>query len=427
MDIGQLHQLIFSGKGFTTDSRTVQPGQVFLALRGENFNANVFAAKAIEQGAILAVIDDAAYEIPEKTLLVNDVLETYQQLSRYHRRQFSIPIIGITGSNGKTTTKELMQAVLSKKFNTLATIGNLNNHFGVPGTLLRLRKEHEMAIIEMGANHQKEIELLSAIAEPTHGLITSIGKAHLEGFGGPEGVKIAKAELYEWLTAHDGITFLNTDLPVLCEMADKKGSAHRITYGSSANCSYQFHLLAADPLVRFQFAEHEVNTQLPGAYNYNNFITAFAVGLHFGVPVEDIISALEAYQSDNKRSQIIHWQGHTVVMDAYNANPTSMQVALDNFLQMKSSTKVAILGDMLELGNYSEEEHQALADKVSQMAIDHICLVGHCFSQVLVSSDKINLVPDAATARTWLDSLALENALILLKGSNSIHVDQVIL
>jgi len=427
MDIAQLHQLVFSGNGYTTDSRAIQPGQVFFALRGENFNANVFAVKAIKQGAALAVIDEAAYEVPGKTLLVTDVLETYQQLSCYHRRQFSIPVIGITGSNGKTTTKELMQAVLSKKFKTLATIGNLNNHFGVPGTLLRLREEHEIAIIEMGANHQKEIELLSAIAEPTHGLITSIGKAHLEGFGGPEGVKIAKAELYEWLSANNGVTFLNTDLAVLCEMADKKGSPHRITYGSSVDCTYSFKLVAADPFVHFQFGKYEVKTQLPGAYNFNNFITAFAIGLHFGVPVEDIISALEAYQSDNKRSQIIHWQGHTVVMDAYNANPTSMQVALDNFVQMDGSSKVAILGDMLELGIYSEEEHQTLAEKAAQMPIDHICLVGKCFSKVMVSSEKIRQVPDAAAARTWLDSLDLEHALILLKGSNSIHVDHVIL
>jgi UDP-N-acetylmuramoyl-tripeptide--D-alanyl-D-alanine ligase len=427
MNIAQLHGLIFSGNGYTTDSRTVKPGQVFFALTGDNFNGNVFAQRAIEQGASCAVIDDADYQVEGKTWLVEDVLTTFQDLSRYHRRQFDIPVIAITGSNGKTTTKELIYAVLSKKYHTLATIGNLNNHIGVPGTLLRLRSEHDMAIIEMGANHQKEIAQLSSIAEPTHGVITSIGKAHLEGFGGPEGVKQGKAELYEWLTTHQGLTFLNIDLPVLCEMAEKKGCPKRVTYGIDPEATYSFQLLAADPFVKFSFQGQIVSTKLPGAYNFNNFITAFAIGLYFEVQVSDIVSALEAYQADNKRSQMVTWQGHTVVLDAYNANPTSMQVALDNFVSMEASTRVAVLGDMLELGDYSDLEHQALVDRVQDMPVDHVCLIGSCFAKVTVSDPRMVQVPNAAAARVWLDALDLkEKTVILLKGSNSIHVDSVI-
>lgn len=425
MDIQSIYQTYLQSSGVTIDSRKTQGGKLFFALKGDKHDANQFAASALENGAIAAVIDNPDYAVPGKTILVSDVLKTLQNLARYHRRQFSIPFIAITGSNGKTTTKELVHAVLSRKFNTLATEGNLNNHIGVPLTLLRLRQAHEMAIIEMGANHRREIEELCGIAEPTHGIITSIGKAHIGEFGGLEGVKEAKAELYQWIKASEGVIWLNTDLPILNEMAQKKSVSNIITYGTSADVRYGFEFIQADPFVRFRYKNHEVVSQLPGAYNYNNLITAFTVGLTFDVPLSSIIEALSAYTSDNNRSQIIQWNGHTVIKDAYNANPTSMEAALDNFEKMQHPSKVAILGHMLELGEYSPAEHQAIADKVASMNIAHICLVGNEFNAVHVR-DGVTRVSDAATARKWLDDLQLKESLILLKGSRGIGLEKVL-
>jgi UDP-N-acetylmuramoyl-tripeptide--D-alanyl-D-alanine ligase len=425
MDIQSIYQIYLQSSGVTIDSRKTQEGKLFFALKGDKHDANQFAATALENGAISAVIDNQDYSVAGKTILVSNVLKSLQDLARYHRRQFNIPVIAITGSNGKTTTKELVYAVLSRKFNTLATEGNLNNHIGVPLTLLRLRQEHEMAIIEMGANHRGEIEELCGIAEPTHGIITSIGKAHIGEFGGLEAVKEAKAELYQWIKASEGVIWLNTDLPILNEMAHKKSVSNIITYGSSADVRYQFTFLGAEPFVHFKYGDKEVISQLPGAYNYNNLITAFAVGLTFGIPESVIAEALSAYTSDNNRSQIIQWKGHTVIKDAYNANPTSMEAALDNFAKMHNPSKVAILGDMLELGEYSPAEHQAIADKVASMEIANICLVGNEFGAVQVRNG-IAKVPDAAAARKWLDGLQLNGSLILLKGSRGIGLEKVL-
>lgn len=425
MDIESLYQIFLQSGGVTIDSRKTQGGKLFFALRGDKNDGNQFAASAIENGAVAAVIDNPDYALEGKTILVGDVLKILQELARLHRRHFNVPFIAITGSNGKTTTKELVHAVLSQKFNTLATEGNLNNHIGVPLTLLRLKPEHEMAIIEMGANHRGEIEELCRIAEPTHGIITSIGKAHIGEFGGLEGVKEAKAELYQWIKSSEGAIWLNADVPILHEMAQRKSVGNIITYGSSADDRYNFELLAADPFVRLRYKDDEIASQLPGAYNYNNLITAFAVGLTFGVPVPDIEKALSTYTSDNNRSQIIRWNGHMVIKDAYNANPTSMEAALDNFERMIHPSKVAILGHMLELGEYSPVEHQAIADKVASMKIAHVCLVGSEFSAVHVR-DGIVKVSDAAAARQWLEGLQLNDSLILLKGSRGIGLEKVL-
>lgn len=424
MQIEQLYDLFLTSTGVTTDSRKIEPGNIFFALKGENFDGNTYAQKAIEQGAIAAVIDNPSFQA-DKTILTQNVLETLQSLARHHRRQFKIPVIGITGSNGKTTTKELVNAVLSEKYKTLATIGNLNNHIGVPLTLLRITSSTEIAIIEMGANHIGEIGELSRIAEPNYGLITGIGKAHLGEFGGFEGVKLTKAELYSHLVNNNGHVFLNTDLPILEEMATRKLVTNPITYGSKEDNQYVFKFIDASPNVSFSFGQFIIHSQLVGSYNYHNLITAYTLGKYFNVPDENIIDALEKYQSTNNRSQIIHWNGHTVIMDAYNANPTSMLAALDNFEKMAANTKVAILGDMLELGEYSKEEHQNIADKVAAIKPTFACLVGQEFSQINTSS-SIQHASDYASAAEWLRSLPIENALILIKGSRGIKLEKVI-
>ena len=425
MEIAELYQLFLKSKGVQTDSRKVVDGNIFFALKGEKTDGNQHASSALENGALAAIIDDEKYWLNSKTILVDDVLSTLQSLANYHRHQLELPVIAITGSNGKTTTKELMYAVLTKKYRTLATIGNLNNHIGVPLTLLRLTNDDEIAIIEMGANHRGEIADLCRIAEPTYGLITSIGKAHIGEFGGLEGVKEAKSELYSWISSSNGKIWLNTDVAVLNEMAQKKGVGNLITYGSKEDATYSFKLMDADPFVRFSYNETVVQSQLPGIYNYNNLISAFAVGLYFNVPVADITEALSSYVSDNNRSQIIHWNGHTVLKDAYNANPTSMEAALDNFEKMHHPTKVAILGHMLELGEYSKVEHQSLADKAASLGIDHICLVGSEFNEIKIADDIVK-VSDAQGARKWLDELNLNGALILLKGSRGIQLEKVL-
>jgi UDP-N-acetylmuramoyl-tripeptide--D-alanyl-D-alanine ligase len=425
MDIAELYQLFLKSTGIQTDSRKVSAGNLFFALKGERTDGNQHASSAIEHGALAAIIDDERCHLTNKTILVDDVLSTLQSLANHHRRQLNLPVIAITGSNGKTTTKELMHAVLSKKYRTLATIGNLNNHIGVPLTLLRLTSEDEMAIIEMGANHRGEIADLCRIAEPTFGLITSIGKAHIGEFGGLEGVKEAKSELYSWISTSNGTIWLNTDIPVLNEMAQKKGVKHFITYGSKADAKYSFMLMDADPFIKFSYKGMVVQSQLPGIYNYHNLISAFAVGLHFDVPVIDIADALSSYTSDNNRSQIIQWEGHIVLKDAYNANPTSMEAALDNFVKMQHPLKVAILGHMLELGQYSMEEHQSLADKAASLGIDHVCLVGSEFNDITISDSTVK-VSDALAARKWLDGLNLKGALILLKGSRGIQLEKVL-
>jgi UDP-N-acetylmuramoyl-tripeptide--D-alanyl-D-alanine ligase len=424
MQTEQLYALFLQSTGITTDSRKIEPGNIFFALKGENFDGNTYAHKAIEAGALLAVIDDPAFQ-NEKTFLSEDVLQALQTLARHHRRQFDIPVIGITGSNGKTTTKELVNAVLSKKYNTLATIGNLNNHIGVPLTLLRMNHTTEIAIIEMGANHVGEIGELSLIAEPNYGLITGIGKAHLGEFGGFEGVKQTKAELYSHLVQNHGTVFLNTDLPVLEEMAQRKLVKNAITYGSNSDNKYIFKFIDANPNVCFSYENHTIHSQLVGSYNYHNLITAFALGKYFNVPENDIADALEQYQSTNNRSQIMHWEGNTIIMDAYNANPTSMLAALDNFEKMKAETKVAILGDMLELGEYSAEEHQNIADKVAAIRPTYSCLVGNEFAQIHVNQN-IHLATDYNSAAEWLRSLPLKNALLLIKGSRGIKLEKVI-
>lgn len=425
MELQELYQLFLESNGVTTDSRKIGVDQIFFALKGENFDGNEFAQKSIGLGAKIAVIDDPKYHVPGQTFLVKDVLKTLQDLANYHRKQFKIPFIGITGSNGKTTTKELIYQVLKEKYNVLSTIGNLNNHIGVPLTLLRVSKEHDIAIIEMGANHVQEIEILCRIAEPDYGVITSIGRAHIGEFGSYEAIKNTKAELYQWLSDHNGIIFINEDLDVLKEMIDKTRSKNKVIYGANENLQYSYQYIASDPFVNFSFNGNIISTQLPGAYNFSNFITACTIGQYFEVPTNKIISALSAYQSDNNRSQIVQKDGLTLIMDAYNANPSSMESALANLKNMESAKKGALLGHMLELGKYSLQEHQNIVDLAESLHLDFLILVGTEFEKAEKSS-KTLWFNDAQTAQQWWKEQELIDYLVLVKGSRGIKLENVV-
>lgn len=425
MDIQTLYDYFLRSTGITTDTRKIEQGQIYFALKGERFDGNQYTRDALKAGATLAVIDDGKYHIPGQTFLTEDVLTTLQQLANHHRKQFPIPVIGITGSNGKTTTKELVHAVLKQKYNVLATIGNLNNHIGVPLTLLRLKPEHEIAIIEMGANHVNEIGLLCQIAEPDYGIITSIGKAHIGEFGSFEAIKKTKSELYQWVAQHQGKAFVNNDVEVLKEMSDRSDVTERITYGSDPSCHYYYRYLGSNPYVQFSMSGLVIDTQLPGQYNYNNFTTAATVGQYFGVAAAQIQNALSAYQSDNNRSQIVKKDSFTLIMDAYNANPSSMESALNNLKNMSSVKKGAILGHMLELGEYSLKEHQDIASLAESLQLDFLILVGKEFEPVKVSDSTLKFT-DAQQAGDWWNQQDLSDFLVLIKGSRGIQLEKVV-
>lgn len=372
--IEKLYRYFLESTGISTDTRTVKKGQVFFALNGPNFNANKFAEKALKAGAIIAVVDDASYVKNDKYLLVNDGLETLQQLANFHRKQFNIPFIGITGSNGKTTTKELMHDVLAQKYELVATIGNLNNHIGVPLTLLSVNNKTEIAIIEMGANHVGEIEALCKIAEPSHGLITNIGKAHLEGFGGIEGVIRGKSELYNFLIQNEGVVFVNSENEILSNMA-KRRIKEPVFYGKDGDF-FTATLLTSAPLITYKTDKNSsVTTQLSGAYNFENICAALCVSRFFEVEESKANEAVANYISDNNRSQLIEKGAVKVILDAYNANPSSMQAALENFSKL-DGTKAVILGDMFELGDTSETAHVELGKLTSELQIDHVIFCG---------------------------------------------------
>ena len=425
MNIENIHQLFLKSQGIQTDSRKIEKNQIYWALKGERFDGNLFAEDALQKGAAYAIIDDEKYKTDERIVVVDDTLLALQQLANYHRRQFDIPVIGITGSNGKTTTKELILAVLQKKYNTLATLGNLNNHFGVPQTLLRLTDQYEIAIIEMGANHLGEIADLCKIAEPNYGLITSIGRAHIGEFGGYENIKTAKSELYEWLQNNDGTAFINQDVQMLIEMADNRTVDKRISYGSNPNSQFTYAFLSSHPYVRFIFDGSEVQSQIPGQHNYSNLITAVTVGQYFGVPKEKIIEAIQEYRPDNNRSQVLQYKAGTLILDAYNANPSSTEVALKMLGEINASKKGAILGSMLELGEYSRDEHQKITQIAETLALDFLVLVGKEFAetQTLSSTMKVGKVEDI---KDWFQSLDISDTTVLIKGSRGVHLEDIL-
>jgi UDP-N-acetylmuramoyl-tripeptide--D-alanyl-D-alanine ligase len=411
-----------------TDTRKLEAGSVFFALKGGNFNANEFAQKAINAGCSIAVVDEQKYVTDAKIVLVEDVLKALQQLATHHRRQFKIQFLAITGSNGKTTNKELINAVLSKKFKTLATIGNLNNHIGVPLTLLNLKTEHEFAIIEMGANHQGEINELCQIAEPDFGLITNIGKAHLEGFGGEEGIKKGKSELYKYIRSKQGKVFINADDDVLNELAFDND---KVTYG----CKKLYDVIGKDcttsETVSMKFTKRYgekdwnklpmINTQIVGSYNFINCLTAACVGNYFKVEDNLIMEALENYLPNMNRSQLVKTSRNTVLLDAYNANPNSMAVAIENFANYRSDKKLVLLGDMFELGEYSHAEHQKIVNLLEEKKLQNVVLVGEEFFKL--DTKQFQKFKTTLECLNYLKNLNVSENTILIKGSRGMKME----
>ena len=425
MEIKDLYQLYLQCAGINTDTRTIREGQLFLALKGENFDGNAFALQALEAGAAYAVVNESVQADDPRLIKVPDTLAALQQLAAFHRQQFDIPVIGLTGTNGKTTTKELIRTVLAAKYRVTATEGNLNNDIGVPLTVLRISEETEIAIIEMGASHPDDLKPLLAVAQPTHGLITNVGKAHLLGFGSFEGVKYAKGQLYDWLKAHEGVAFANADDTVLQEMLWERGLAC-IPYGMDGVTLLP--TSASQPFLCLQWADGSVlNTKLVGAYNANNVLAALKIGRFFGVPEAGARAAVASYTPSNNRSQLLVTEKNTVIIDAYNANPSSMAVALDN-LALASGRKVALLGDMRELGADSAAEHKKVVDRLchSERSEESLAfLVGEEFTKAAAGTG-IRCFATSDDLAAWLQENPLQGCTILVKGSRGTRMEKVI-
>ena len=473
MQTEQLYQIYLKHPAISTDTRSITPGSLFFALKGDKFDANKFAQQAIEGGAAYAIIDNPAYRLNEKYILVDDALTALQDLACFHRSQLNIPVIGLTGTNGKTTTKELINAVLSQHFKTQFTQGNLNNHIGVPLTVLTIGPTHEIAIVEMGANHQKEIEFLCTIAQPTHGLITNVGKAHLEGFGGVEGVKKGKGELYDYLKKSEspkvgksesrkeecgisspllelsptnrgeqrGVVFINSDNPVLLEMQTSRGLSNVVYYGTGGkNNLVNGEIVENSPYLSLQWKNnrnansHVAKIQLTGAYNLDNILAAICIGIYFDLTDDDINRGIEGYQPKNNRSQILPTATNTLICDYYNANPSSMVVAIENMDKLSANRKVLILGDMFELGDEAAAEHEAIIRKALDIAADERLFIGEEF---YIASESIDHGPwtidrKSAFFKTAEDAIAalkvnpIKNSTILIKGSRGMALEKLV-
>ena len=422
MNIEDLYKIYTQFPSIQTDSRKLQKDDLFFALKGPNFNGNLFAKQALETGAAYVVADEELSFTDERIIQVNDVLTTLQQLAKYHRNQFQIPFIAITGSNGKTTTKELLHEVLSTTFKTYTTKGNLNNHIGVPLTILKIKSDAEMAVIEMGANHLHEIESYCEYAQPTHGLITNIGKAHLEGFGGIENVKIGKGELFKYLDAGDQLAFVNTDDVAVLDLSKRMKNV--IYYGSKSENAMGT-LQKNDPFIEVEIEGEtplEINTNLVGTYNLPNVLAAVCIGRHFKVDDQKIKSAIENYQPSNSRSQLLQLNSNSIILDAYNANPGSMKAAIENFASMNGDKKILLLGSMKELGTDSKKEHTDIISLIDQFKWHAVVLVGKEFQET--SNNYINF-ENSLQARDWLKKENLSNAQILIKGSRSMQMEKV--
>ncbi|TXN34723.1 UDP-N-acetylmuramoyl-tripeptide--D-alanyl-D-alanine ligase [Flagellimonas hymeniacidonis] len=421
MTLEQLHALFLAYPTICTDTRKITESCLFFALKGPNFNGNKFAKEALTKGAAYVIIDEEDHRVSEQCILVNDVLQTLQKLSTFHRNYSNAKVISITGSNGKTTTKELINMVLSKKYRTIATKGNLNNHIGVPLTLLSITNTTEIAIVEMGANHQKEIAFLSSIAQPDFGYITNFGKAHLEGFGGVEGVIKGKSELYDYLIANKKHVFLNADDPIQFQ---KLGSyTKRIGFSQSDHQFYNIKFIDANPFVALEVESIPIETQLIGKYNFTNCSAAILMGKYFNVPMEAIKVAIESYQPKNNRSQIINKKGFEIILDAYNANPTSMKAALENFAIMEAKNKTLILGDMFELGRDALKEHQSIADMTKNLSFNDVFFVGENFFAAKTSYEKFKSFHDL---KEHLNQNRLKKGALLIKGSRGMALERVL-
>ena len=423
MTIEELYQVYLQNPSVQTDTRKLKKGDIFFALKGPNFNGNTFAQQALVQGAAYVVIDEKEFAIEGKTILVEDVLTTLQQLAKFHRQQFNIPFLTITGSNGKTTTKELIHAVLSSTYITYTTEGNLNNHIGVPLTILKIGKDAEMAVIEMGANHLGEIASYCNIALPTHGLITNCGKAHLEGFGSEEGVRQGKGELFDYLKKNNGTAFVMWDYNYLRTMSE--GIQEIIKYGTE-NTDISGHALQSDPFLKIGFNkgfEGTIETHLVGVYNLPNVLAAVAIGKYFNVDEEKIKNSLASYAPSNSRSQLVEKGSNKIILDAYNANPSSMQLAIENFARSKGDHKILVLGAMAELGTNSINEHQQIVDEINKYHWTDVYLVGGDF---LKFDHPYKKVITALETGKLLQQQKIENSFILIKGSRSTGMEKVI-
>lgn len=423
MEIEKLHQLFLRGNGVSTDTRKIENNTIFFALRGSNFNGNLFAEEALKSGASYAVIDEKPEKENDRLILVRDVLKTLQELATYHRHYLGIPILALTGSNGKTTTKELINKVLSRKFRTVATKGNLNNHIGVPLTLLSMTNETEFGIVEMGANHLKEIEILSRITRPDYGFITNFGKAHLEGFGGLEGVIRGKSELYAHLKTYEKTIFLNFDDP---EQEKHSTYPHHYSFGSDNKAEIKLEKIPEGPFASIRFEGLEIHSRLTGAYNASNMAAAFCIGYFFEISPLDIKAAIEEYSPQNNRSQIIERDNIKIILDAYNANPTSMAAAIENLDALKSASKVAILGDMFEMGAMAEEEHQQLVHKLEQTTINKVILLGENFYKTKTEDERLRKFKNFSDFRDSFNAAELENSLVLIKGSRGMALERIL-
>ena len=426
MNIAKIHRRFLTSSGVSTDTRNIKPNSLFFALKGENFNGNKFAEEALKKGAEVAIVDEELYaKDQDNYILVEDCLDALQQLATFHRRFLGIPIISITGSNGKTTTKELIAAVLKKKYKTIATQGNLNNHIGVPLTLLRMDETTEVGVVEMGANHQGEIEFLTEIALPDYGYITNFGKAHLEGFGGIEGVIKGKSELFTHLKNHKKLLFLNLDDEI---QRRQDNYSHIFTFGSTEKTAVTIDYINSPNTTEyasFTYNKEVFQTQLTGQYNAYNAAAALTIGLYFKVPFNAIKEAIKEYTPSNNRSQIQKTTNNTLVLDAYNANPTSMSSSIINFSNLNTPlSKVVIIGDMLELGKYSQEEHQNIVDLCSNKGFQNVYLVGHHFKET-VTPEGFQKFSKAKDVKDFLTTNPISNSYILIKGSRGIALEKI--
>lgn len=420
MNIEQLHGLFLTCRNANTDTRKISKDAMFFALKGDAFNGNTFASKAIDAGAKYAVVDEAEYAISSQYILVNDVLKTLQELASFHRQYLKLPILALTGSNGKTTTKELINAVLSRHFNTVATIGNLNNHIGVPLTLLSMDSTTEFGIVEMGANHLKEIEFLTNIAKPDYGYITNFGKAHLEGFGSVEGIIKGKSELYEFLIKNNKTIFVNASDPIQLE---KTKEANRICFGNSSATDIGIYMHSCDPFVKVQYQDRIIQSNLIGAYNFNNIAVAIAVGHYFKVSVDTIETAIVSYIPTNNRSQILAIDSNKIILDAYNANPTSMEAAIRNIYGLSDDNKILVLGDMFELGHEAAKEHQNIVNLIVSLGFRNVYLLGQNFHETKSLFSTFKSFEDF---KTDFKKSEFEQSTILIKGSRGMALERVV-
>lgn len=424
MDIKSVHNYFLKCNSISIDTRKIEPGSIFFAIKGDNFDANTFAKEALEKGANFVIIDNPNYFIDQRTILVENSLQTLQELAKFHRDYLNIPIIALTGSNGKTTTKELIHVVLSKKYNTKATFGNLNNHIGVPLTLLSFTKDTQVGIVEMGANHQKEIEFLCQIAKPDYGYITNFGKAHLEGFGGVEGVIKGKSEMYNYLCDNNKTVFVNLNDPIQVE---KTKGITLFTFGlNNQNADVLIDSITANPFVEIVTKNTKITSHLIGLYNSNNINAAIAIGIKFGVSLSDIKNAIEGFVPQNNRSQMLTINSNEIILDAYNANPSSMAVALENFFQLENNNKIAILGDMFELGNESLKEHKSIVELVINNNSIITFFIGNDFYANKVQNEKCHFFLNFEDFKKDFNLTDIKNKLLLIKGSRGMALERIL-